>query len=48
VAESDGLEKRELSSNKTTYGGDRRPDLELLTTYDDTVRHRTTPVDSKN
>ena len=35
MAESDGLEKRESLSNKTTYGGDRQPDLELLTTVHD-------------
>jgi hypothetical protein len=46
--ESDGLEKRELSSNQTTHCGNKRPDLELLTTLDDTARHRTTPVDPEN
>jgi hypothetical protein len=48
VAESDGLEKRELSAQQTAHCGNKRRDLELLTTLDYTAQHRTTPVDSEN
>jgi hypothetical protein len=46
--ESDSLEKRESASNKTTYRGERRLDLELLTTLHDMAQQRATAVDGEN
>jgi hypothetical protein len=45
--ESDGLDKREWSSNETAPDRDRPRDLLQLTTLHDMTGRRTTPANSK-